>query len=219
MSFSDILKQKSISAVDTNSGIAVASTMTLAETDNMMPAYSGEETFQKSDKYLWYDKYYDDKYSIVDELKNIKLGEGQVNLTQEKNSQVIPFLMNRYYDGMDLTDMLISVYFVNKENKDGENPVINFEYSDTKIRFYWLLDDLPTAISGKLKIEIIARGYNEKGAEYLWRTRTNEEINILESLAGNGAIEPGQGWNSYIELINNSVLQAQSAAEKAKNAY
>lgn len=218
MSFSDILKQKSISAVDTNSGIAVASTMTLAETDNMIPAYSGEETFQKSDKYLWYDKYYDDKYSIVDELKNIKLGEGQVNLTQEKNSQVIPFLMNRYYDGMDLTDMLISVYFVNKENKDGENPVINFEYSDTKIRFYWLLDDLPTAISGKLKIEIIARGYNEKGAEYLWRTRTNEEINILESLAGNGAIEPGQGWNSYIELINNSVLQAQSAAEKAKNA-
>lgn len=218
MSFSNILKQKSISAVDRNSSIAVASTMTLTETDNMIPAYSGEETFQKSDKYLWYDKYYDDKYSIVDELKNIKLGEGQVNLTQEKNSQVIPFLMNRYYDGMDLTDMLISVYFVNKESKSGENPVINFEYSDTKIRFYWLLDDLPTAISGKLKIEIIARGYNEKGAEYLWRTKTNEEINILESLAGNGVIEPGQGWNSYIELINNSALQAQSAANEAKSA-
>ena len=213
-SFSDLLKTKAATKMES---LQVA-TMSLDETDYAIPAYSGEEVFTRSDKYLWYDEYYDDKYSTINKQKVVKISEDQINLTQEANSQVIPFLMDRYYDGIDLTKMLISVYFVNKDGQDGENPAINLEYSDTKIRFYWLLDDLPTAIAGKLKIEIRAVGYNEKGAKYLWRTQTNEEINILQSLAGNGTIEPGQGWNTYIELINNSVLQAQSAAEEAKTA-
>ena len=213
-SFSDLLKTKAVTKME---NLQVA-TMSLDETDYPIAAYSGEEMFTRSDKYLWYDEYYDDKYSTINKQKIIKLSEDQINLTQEANSQVIPFLMDRYYDGVDLTRMLISVYFVNKDGQDGENPVINLEYSDTKIRFYWLLDDLPTAIAGKLKIEIRAVGYNEKGAKYLWRTQTNEEINILQSLSGNGTIEPGQGWNTYIELINNSVLQAQYAAEESKNA-
>ena len=216
MSFSDILKGKTLSS-NTNTGIAMA-TMSLAETENTIAAYSGEEVFQKSDKYLWYDEYYDDKYSTIDHQKNVKISEDQVNLTQEENSQIIPFMMNRYYDGIDLTKMFISIYFVNKENKDGEDPAINVEYSDTKIRFYWKVDGKATYLAGKLKLEIRATGVNEKNEKYVWKTKTNEEINILQSLSSSGTIEPGEGWTSYLEIINQSVIQAQTAAEEAKNA-
>lgn len=64
-----------------------------------------------------------------------------------------------------------------------------------------------------------ATGTNEKGLPYKWRTKPNkDEINILESLSGNGVIEPTQGWDSYIETINTKVIQAQNAADEARAA-
>ena len=215
MAFSELLKTKASSINDTST--YQISTLSLDESSSI-EAYSAEETFVRSDKYLWYEKYYDDDYSIIDKLKNITLSPNQINLTQEENSQVIPFVMDRFYDGMDLMDMFITIYFVNKDGQQGERPAINVQYSESKIRFYWLLDGAATVLSGKLKIEIRAEGSNEKGEKYRWKTKTNEEVNILESLSGNGTIEPSEGWNTYLELINDKVLQAQEAADEAKNA-
>lgn len=68
-------------------------------------ADSASDDYAISGKYTWYSSYRDDKYSSIDELKNIKLDESQINITQEKNSQFIPFQMPRYYDGVDLLDI------------------------------------------------------------------------------------------------------------------
>lgn len=206
--FQEILsKQKNLNAVP----------MTLSLNDEII-AQSNEELFQKSDKYLWYDEYYDDDYSVIDKNKNIKLNSSQVNLTQEENSQIVPFLMDRHYDGIDLMNMFITIYFVNKEGKSAERPAINVEYSDTKIRFYWKLDGAATSVSGKIKLEIRAVGKNEKNENYKWLTKPNEEINILEALSQDGVIEPTEGWESYLELINSKVIQAQDAADRAETA-
>ena len=206
--FQEILsKQKNLNAVP----------MTLSLNDEII-AQSNEELFQKSDKYLWYDEYYDNDYSVIDKNKNIKLSSSQVNLTQEENSQIVPFLMDRHYDGIDLMNMFITIYFVNKEGKSAERPAINVEYSDTKIRFYWKLDGAATSVSGKIKLEIRAVGKNEKNENYKWLTKPNEEINILEALSQDGVIEPTEGWESYLELINNKVIQAQDAADRAETA-
>ena len=159
MSFSDLLKEKTSLA---NSGIASASVMTLAETDNTVVAYSGDD-FTKSDKYLWYDEYYDDEYSTIDKQKNIVLNKNQINLTQEENSQVIPFMMNRYYDGMDLMKMLFQVHFVNENGDEATVTPINVQYNFEKIRFYFLVPAEATAVAGTLKFEIVAIGTNEKG--------------------------------------------------------
>ena len=194
-----------------------ATPMTLSLDEGIVVA-SAEESFQKSNKYLWYDEYFDDEYSIIDKQKNITISPNQINLTQEENSQVIPFQLDRFYDGMDLMKMFITVYYVNKDGQEAERPVVNVNYSESKIRFYWLLDGSATALAGKLKLEIRAVGQNEKGEKYRWCTRTNEEITILESLSGNGIIEPGEGWNTYLELINEKVLQAQAASDEAKAA-
>lgn len=174
------------------------------------------DTFTVSDKYLWYEEYKDDDYATIDSAKNIKISSSQVNLTQEANSQVIPFLMDRYCDGIDLMDMFLQIRFVNSQKDESTIAPINVMYSDTKIKFYFLVPAEATAIAGKLKMEIIAEGTNERGQVYRWRTKPNEEINILQSLVGNGVIEPTQGWDSYIEIVNKSVLQAQTAAEEAK---
>lgn len=46
------------------------------------------------------------------------MDDSQINLTQEDNSQFIPFEMPRYYDGVDLMQMLIQVHYVNKNKED-----------------------------------------------------------------------------------------------------
>ena len=65
-----------------------------------------ENWIRVTDKdYRFYDdEYHDDNYSNVDQQKNITLDSSQFNITQEQNSQYIPFKMPRYYDGFDLKD-------------------------------------------------------------------------------------------------------------------
>lgn len=198
--------------------IAVAAN-TLASED--ISTYSNEikEAFLKSEKYLCYEKYKDENYSFIDEKKNISVNDEQINITQESNSQYVPFEMNRYWDGIDLMEMSLQIHFVNK-NKDEDYAVpINVSYSDIRIRFAWLVDKRVTAIAGDVQFEIRGIGVNEKGDEYVWITKPNGKINILSSLAGNGIIEPSQDWiTQLITQVNEKVAQAQTYAQEAKSA-
>ena len=75
------------------------------------------------------------------------------------------------------------------------------------------------AISGLLKFEIVATGVNEKNEPYTWRTTPSGSFNIIESLSGNGVIEPSIDWTtSFITQINEKVGQAQAASQEALNA-
>lgn len=58
---------------------------------------NGEETFERSGNYTWFADYSDDQWSYIDKNKDIQLDANQINITQESNSQVIPFEMPRYY--------------------------------------------------------------------------------------------------------------------------
>ena len=214
-SFADSLK-------DLQEEAAMASSFSLRSVSYDMASASETEVIEEtwtvdtSGKYLWYDEYYDDSYSTVDDLKNITIDPSQINLTQEENSQVIPFILNRRWDNIDLKNMTLQINFVNADGNWAFASPINVMYSDTKVKFYFLVPGAATAIAGNLEIEIYAFGQNEKGDSYKWRTRPNKEINILKSLEGNGVIEPTSGWDSYIELITTKVANAQEAADEAK---
>ena len=87
------------------------------------------------DKYLLYEEYYDTDLSTVDKLKNIMLSQTQVCLTQECNSQLIPFEMDRYYDNFDLSETALTIHFVNAMNNEAEDLPVNVYYNSKKIRF------------------------------------------------------------------------------------
>jgi hypothetical protein len=178
-----------------------------------------DDVWIKSDKYVWYDDYSDDKEcSTVDGYKKVTVNPEQVSLTQESNSQLISFVMPRYNDGIDFaTSVVISFHVVNANNKDYIRSAVNVSYNSTKIRFNFLLDEYCTSVKGILKFEIVASGSTSAG-QYVWRTRPNSDISIIESLSGDGMdIVPTEGWETYIEYITNSVALAQSAANEAQS--
>ena len=182
-------------------------------------ALDDTETWTRQEKYRWYESYRDDKTSTIDSMKNIVMDQSQINLTQETNSQYIPFQIQRYWDGVDLVGMTLQIHFVNKDNGEDYVVPVNVEYSETKIRFGWLVTNSVTCVEGEVAFEICAVGVNEKGENYVWKTRPNGKLNILKSLAGNGVIEPSQDWyTQFVAEMDEKVGQAMQYAVEAKSA-
>ena len=176
---------------------AEAATPTLMSLSSNATTFASENWTKpiNSSLYTYYNnEYSDNKVSTVDENKNITLSDSQINLTQEKNSQYIPFQIPRYYDGFDLTKTELSIYWVNEKGAGSTSIPVDVYYSDDKIRFAWLVDDDVTAIAGNIKFEIQARGTNSRGYNYVWKTKSNDGINVLQALEIKSFIEPDQTW-------------------------
>lgn len=177
-----------------------------------------EYTLCTDGRYEVYTKYQDNAYSTVDNLKNIAVDATQVNIMQEENSQYMPFRIPRYWDGMDLMDMLIQIRYESVAEKKGKvATVINVASNNTYIRFGWLIDAAVTANAGDIIFEIMATGVNEKGNNYIWRTRPNGKFTVLEGLNYDGIIEPSEDWyTSFVNMILGHVAEAKQYADEAK---
>ena len=195
---------------------------TTENTDGTTPAIAEEdETWVRSDKYNWVNDYIDDMAVSTIDNKTITVNTGQINLTQEQNAQYISFVMPRFQDGIDLMRMTIRVHYVNSAGNEWTSDVVNVTYSETRIKFHWLVDEYVTALQGVLRFEITATGavtVGDTNRTYVWRTRPNSDFNILASLSGNGDIEPAEGWNTYFSMIQEQVRQADNAAAAARTA-
>lgn len=168
-------------------------------------------------RYLVYSKYKDDNISTIDESKSISVHSSQINITQEENSQYIPFRLNRYWDGMDLMEMYLQIHYSNKKGEEDFANPINVKYSNDSILFGWLVNANVTAIEGDVTFEIIAEGSNEHGDNYKWKTKPNGKLNILKSLSGNGIIEPSDDWHaSFVRTMQVMINEAKGHAEQAK---
>ena len=215
-SFSDLLAQSTTTTETTSAN----DTSTNEDNGIMLLSATADDGYTVVSGYTWISDYTDSDYSTVDALKNIKVSSNQISLTQEENSQVIPFELPRYYDGIDLTKMTFQIHYVNSDGYESLSTPINVMCNDTKIRFYWLVDSSVTALAGKVRFEITALGKVQTDAgekNYIWKTRPSDGINILESLSGNGGtIEPSQGWDTYLQQVSNLVAEANSAKESAK---
>lgn len=145
-----------------------------------------EGSWQRHNEYVHYSFFSDNEISNVESTKDIKLSPKQINITQEQNSQYIPFEMPRYYDGYDLTQATLSIHYQTSDERHGATKPINVSYNDSKIRFAWLVDPGATSSAGRLKFEIHAYGtvVGDDGTvlSYVWKTKPNEELNVLQSI-------------------------------------
>ena len=170
--------------------------------------------------YQYYNEYYDDDVSTVDSNKKITLSTNQINLTQENNSQYIPFEIPRYYDGFDLSTTALSIYWVNEVGVGGKSTPVDVYRNTDKIRFAWLVDENVTAKAGKIKFEIQASGKNSKNQNYLWKTKANDGINVIQALQIQTFIRPDDTWQQdFISQISGERIKAENARDDAQRAY
>jgi hypothetical protein len=162
--------------------------------------------------YAWFDNFSDDKISLIDENKDITIDASQINISQESKSQFIPFEMPRYYDGIDLTRMAISIHFTNSDKQHAASPAVNVQYNNDKIRFAWLVDGNATHIDGNLQFEIHADGSISDNAgksyEYRWKSKPTDKFNIVKSLCQDPNCEPIFVNEDWVQEIVKNVATA-----------
>ena len=192
--------------------------MTLDEVGGIA-AYSGEDgNWQEHHGYVRYSVFSDDNLSTVSEEKDIVLNRKQFNITQEENSQYIPFEMPRYYDGFDLVNTLISIHYQTKSGRHASSKPVNVTFNDEKIRFGWLIDAGATIDVGTLEFEIHAygtiAGSDGVSKAYTWKTKRNKNLNVLESLCDCEDVVNNIDDTWMQELISNV---AEKVADEIKN--
>ena len=211
--------------------LRAASPMTLAANEEPV-AIAAYSEWTRSNKYDWYEQYADSNLSRIDANKNVTVDASQINISQEENSQFIPFEMPRYYDGFDLMSTTIWIRYVTSDGYSEEKKAVNVSYDTANIRFAWLLDGHATHVAGNLKFEIRARGSNEKGESYVWKSKIFDKLNVLQSLIDDSAIVLDNSWvaelaTSVAEAVADQVAKAQvqeqviaaeSAATRAETA-
>ena len=179
------------------------------------------ETWTRSSKYDWYDEFTDENISTVDEYRNIKLDDKQINLSQESYSQFIPFKMPRRYDGFDLAlNTQIDFHYAtmqldeNGKRKGGHVKAINVQYDADTLKFGLLVPPEMVAIPGDIDFEIEATG-KVQGHNYKWISRTSK-FKVLASLCALGELAEINPVDP--DWYTTAVVSAQEAREAAEEA-
>ena len=228
LSFEESLKKSAVNnyistasmiADDIEAQVPIAPAVMTLEENYGITAYSGDDgNWQQHTDYVYYNSFSDDNISVINDKKDITLHENQFNITQEENSQYIPFEMPRYYDGFDLASTAISIHYTTKSGRHGASKPVNVTFNDEKIRFGWLVDSNATIDAGTLEFEVHAYG-TVTGSDgipkgYIWKTKSNKNLNVIQSMCD---------CEDVINNINDSWMQelvtdiAEKVADEIKN--
>ena len=117
-----------------------------------------------------------------------------ITYSGEKNSQYITFIMDRYYDGIDLSSKLINIcYKIEGTQNGGSDAPINVYRNNNQIKFGWIIPYACTANANTISLGVLVVG-TEYGQDYIFKTNTSKYSITQGFISGNGIIEPDDNW-------------------------
>lgn len=145
-----------------------------------------------------------DKEAIVENIGTIVSGD--------TNSCLLTFEINRFQDGIDLSDKKIRFNYRNSNGKFYDIAV-NVKYNDDVIRFSWLLPYSLTQPGGNVIASIEFYGFIEYDEEYSYKTK-NFKLSVEKSLGvDDGSDESYNNWaikiENDVEAIQNKIVKIE----------
>lgn len=177
---------------------------------------TSDEGYTYVDGYERYDEYTETQEIVVLDRDVGDISE-QISIKGESLSQYILFKINRYYDGIDLTEKKIRIHYELSDGAGSEDDAINVRYNDTDIKFGWAIPEYATRNAGTIKVFIWVYGTAPNGEDYILKTKTLD-YEILDSQnIGEGIVQPDENWyTSFVRQITVYVEQAKASENKAK---
>lgn len=161
------------------------------------------------------------------DLDNKAIGDlsESVSTEGESNAEYITFIMDRYHNGIDLSNMLIQLQYELEDGSGSVNGVVNAYMSDDQIKFGWVIPSAAVQNDETIKIMVFCTGkvrtepYVLKTLPISYKVHTTLDI-------GGSIPKPDDNW--YLQFVNtmqqnvqaakNSADSAASSATEAKNA-
>lgn len=146
-----------------------------------------------------------DKQAVVENIGTIVSGD--------TNSCLLTFEINRFQDGIDLSDKKIRFNYRNSNGKFYD-VAVNVKYNDDVIRFSWLLPYSLTQPGGNVIASIEFYGYIEYDEEYSYKTK-NFKLSVEKSLGVNDEFDKSySNWTIRIENDVETIQKKISEIEK-----
>lgn len=177
-----------------------------------------EEHWEAMSGYIQKPYYTDMNVQIDASRKAIGDMSQNVSTQGEENSQYIPFIIDRYYDGIDLSEMLFQVEYQLEDGAGSVDNVVNAYKSEDKIKFGWIIPAGATQLGGSIKVMVFCMGRLQNGESYILKTKA-ATYNIPSTLEIGGSIKPDEQWYlQFVEQMDEKVSIATTAAEQASTA-
>ena len=155
-------------------------------------------------------------FNIDFKTKTVQVLVEQPIVAGENLSQFIKFQAPRFYDAIDLTEMMVNILYVSPAGNKGISAAVNTEYSDDMIRCGWLVPYAACPQKGTLHfvLEFV-------GADYTLKT-TIANTPVLDSINDEDVVpEPvEQAW--YITLqadVSAALQEAQTALGRIESIF
>ena len=162
----------------------------------------------------YYEYYFDDELWIIDKDRNITAPREVTVMQGEIASQYIPFRIDRYQDGIDMSEKQFSIIW-NTETDGDSCLAVNSYMNEQYVIFAWLIDGKVTQKDGEVAFQIQATGLNEKDESYVYLTKI-KAINITKSLDSERFIvEQPQLYNELMNYVQ-EVLEGSTGTIYAK---
>lgn len=108
-------------------------------------------------------------FEVNPDTKKIALITGQALVAGEENSQYIKFVLDRYWDGIDIKDKAFYVEYALAGTYYGKTAAVNAEYNTEQVRFGWIVPKEACCISGTLLFVL-----RIESADYVLKTQIAE---------------------------------------------
>ena len=178
-----------------------------------------EEVWEEVFGYESKPKYSDDNaYATI--IKKVMSAITGLTLSGEMNSQYIEFVMDRYQDGIDLSNKAINICYKISGTEQGnvERP-INVFRNKNQIKFGWIVPYEITKNVCTIELGVYCAG-KEYEKDYIWKSRPSS-YSIEEGFVCANIIEPPQeiGWfDKLIIRVNETDNKVAELNKKVDNA-
>lgn len=174
------------------------------------------DTFKLNNKYEVNENYSDPQVFIIGQEKAIPEITGQLLIAGENNAQSINFEMDRYYDGIDISDKQINILYSAPQGYADICHPINVKKGEEKIRFTWVVPAHAVMGAGELifSVEFV-------GDDYVLKTLSCI-LEIEDGMLGHELVSPPEDKEWYLEMQNmwdrlKATAESEEERENAEN--
>ncbi len=158
------------------------------------------EDYQITGTSPYYELYSDTDYWIIDKnSREITMPRKPVIMQNDTGSKYIPFRIERYIDGIDVSEKTFSIVWNNDAGEGDSCLAVNSYMNDEYVIFAWLLDGAVTKDASNVAFQVFITGLNEKDEDYEWKTLIHS-FSITKSLNSNKIIQ--ENTQLYTEMLN-----------------
>ena len=130
----------------------------------------------------------DNEHVVIDEYRNVHVPDELKNIAvqYDHNVEKVTFDCVRYWDGIDLSEMVIYIKYIRADGRVGmyiAPDVSVMADNPSGMTFSWVLSKNATMTKGKLAFLVCAKQVDAKGNElHCWNSRLCDDMRVSEGL-------------------------------------